>query len=134
MDVESLFTNVPVQETSEIVLQYVYHHPSLPPPDIPRATIKELLTICTTRTPFRNINGELYVQCEGVSMGSPLGPTFADYYMCHLENNVFEHNPELKPYIYVRYVDDCFLLVNDNLLLSNIKNKFESESVLQFTF
>ena len=67
-------------------------------------------------------------------MGSPLGPTFADYYMCHLENNVFEHNPELKPYIYVRYVDDCFLLVSDNLLLSNIKNKFESESVLQFTF
>jgi len=67
-------------------------------------------------------------------MGSALGPTFADYYMCNLENSIFENHPELKPNIYVRYVDDCFLLVNDELTLIRIKNAFESQSVLKFTY
>ena len=134
MDVESLFTNVPVLRTIDIILENVYHHPTIPPPDFPKNTLKELLIICTTKTPFRNVNGDLYVQCEGVSMGSPLGPTFADFYMCNLENEVFENNPNIKPFIYVRYVDDCFLVVRNYEVLSLLKNKFESESVLKFTF
>ena len=134
MDVESLFTNVPVLTTIDIILQNVYHHPTIPPPDFPEMIMKELLIICTTKTPFKNVNGDLYVQREGVSMGSPLGPTFADFYMCHLENNVFENNPGVKPFMYVRYVDDCFLVVCNYEILSLLKNKFESESVLKFTF
>ena len=134
MDVESLFTNVPVLTTIDIILQNVYHHPTISPPDIPQSTMKELLIICTTKTPFKNVNGDLYVQCEGVSMGSPLGPTFADFYMCQLENDVFENNPSVKPFIYVRYVDDCFLVVSNYEILSLLKNRFESESVLKFTF
>ena len=73
------------------------------------------------------------VQCEGVSMGSALGPTFAEFYMCNLENKVFEQHPELKPFIYVRYVDDCFLHVASIQELLNVKSKFENESVLKFT-
>ena len=134
MDVESLFTNVPVLRTIEIILENVYHHPTIPPPDFPENTMKELLTICTTKTPFKNVNGDLYVQCEGVSMGSPLGPTFADFYMCNLENEVFENNSNIKPFIYARYVDDCFLVVDNYEILSRLKSKFESESVLKFTF
>lgn len=93
LDVESLFTNVPVTRTIEIILQNVYHHESLPPPKIDRETLRALLTVCTTKTPFKHINGELYVQIDGVSMGSPLGPTFAEYYMCELENRVFAEKP-----------------------------------------
>lgn len=134
LDVESLFTNVPVKQTIKIILKHVYQHAELPPPDIPPATLEELLTICTTKTPFRNIDGQLYVQREGVSMGSALGPTFADFYMCNLENEIFEEYPELKPLIYVRYVDDCFVLVNNYHSLQLIKEKFEANSVLKFTF
>lgn len=134
LDVESLFTNVPVKETIKIILENVYHHPELPPPDLPPTVLETLLLICTTKTPFKNINGDLYVQCEGVSMGSALGPTFADYYMCHLENKVFDDQPHLKPDIYVRYVDDCFLVVDNIDMLERIKREFERESVLQFTF
>ena len=99
-----------------------------------KSSLKALLTICTTKTPFRNLNGDLYVQCEGVSMGSTLGPTFADFYMCHLENKVFNDYPNLKPTIYVRYVDDCFLLINSLPLLFDLKQKLEDESVLKFTY
>ena len=47
--------------------------------------MKELLILGTTQTPFRNFDGELYLQMDGVMMGSSLGPTFANYYMAHLE-------------------------------------------------
>jgi len=134
LDVESLFTNVPVEQTIDIILKNVYEHDELAPPDIPRIIMRQLLLICTTKTPFRSETGELYVQCEGVSMGSALGPCFADYYMCDLENRIFDQFPHLKPDIYARYVDDTFLLVRDSQTLEELRTKFESESVLKFTF
>ena len=33
LDVESLFTNVPVQDTINIIANNVYHHPDISPPD-----------------------------------------------------------------------------------------------------
>ena len=34
-DVESLFTNVPVHCTVDVILENVYNHPTIPPPKIP---------------------------------------------------------------------------------------------------
>ena len=42
--------------------------PTLYQPTIPKDTIKELLILCTTQTPFRNFDGELYLQVDGVMM------------------------------------------------------------------
>ena len=43
-------------------------------------------------------------------MGNPLGPTFANIFLCHHENNWLENCLELfKPKFYRRYVDDLFL-------------------------
>ena len=87
LDVESLFTNVPVVETIDIIINEINNHPSLPPPPINAELIKELLLICTTETPF-NFNNQTYIQVDGVSMGSFLGPLFSDFYMSSLENKV----------------------------------------------
>ena len=38
LGVESLFTNVPVYSTIDIILKYVYHHPTLYPPTMPKDT------------------------------------------------------------------------------------------------
>ena len=57
MDVESLFTNVSVQHTIEIILNSVWNHPSMPPLKIKKETLQEMLTISTIRTPFEHING-----------------------------------------------------------------------------
>ena len=132
LDVESLFTNVPVQQTINIILDVMYNNPTIAAPDIPQDTMKALLVTCTTETPFRIINGDIFLQKDGVSMGSPLGPLFANMYMCFVENTVL---PTLThpPMIYTRYVDDIFLVIKDIRTLTEIKEKFEALSVLKFT-
>ena len=90
LDTESLFTNVPVNETIDIICKNIYRNSNLPPLPIPEKTLRELLTSCTTECPFENFDGKLYAQIDGVSMGSPLGVTFANYYMTNLENTIFE--------------------------------------------
>ena len=133
LDVESLFTHVPVKETIDIILQHTYNHPSIPSPDIPKAIMKELLMICTTKSPFRNSTGKLFVQIDGVSIGSPLGPTMASFYMCELENKAME-SLETKPIVYCRYVDDCFLAIENIQQLYSLKAYFENNSVLSFMY
>ena len=133
LNVESLFTNVPVQETIDIILQNVYNHTEKPPPNIPKPILKDLLLICTTKSPFRGPDSKLYVQSDGVSMGSPLGPTLANYYMCNLENKAIAQL-SIKPRIYCRYVDDCFIVIDNIEELYSLRNYFESNSVLRFTF
>ncbi len=46
-----------------------------------------------TNVTFRFLN-KTYVQCDGVAMGSPLGPILADIFMNNLENklNKFSSN------------------------------------------
>ena len=133
LDVGYLFAHIPVLQTIKVILNNVYYHTSMPLPKISRETLRALLEICTTKTPFRHPNGDLYVQVDGVSMGSCLGPTFADFYMCNLENNTFSDCPELKPKLYARYIDDIFLVVNNLEELNQIKAKFQSDSILNFT-
>ena len=79
LDVISLFTNAPVVETIEIIIDELYHHSTLRAPKIEKPLLQKLLHICTTKTPF-NFQGTTYIQRDGVSMGSPLGPTIADFY------------------------------------------------------
>ena len=135
LDVENLFTNVPVKETIDIIINNSYNHSTLNPPVIPKATLKLLLETCTTETPFRHIDGSVFVQVDGVSMGSPLGPMFANFYMANLEKKVFEElSLNLKPPVYCRYVDDIFIIIDDNKKLNTIKQYFESNSVLKFTY
>lgn len=66
-------------------------------------------------------------------MGSPLGPLMANYYMCHLENTIFEDN-NLKPKLYCRYMDDIFVVVEKFEQLENLRLTFTNNSVLNFTF
>ena len=133
LDAESLFTNVPVNETIDIICNNVYRNVNLPPLSFPEKTLRELLKSCTTECPFENFDGKLYAQIDGVSMGSPLGVTFANYYMTNLENTIFEKQPELKPEIYCRYVDDCFLIVASEEDIPPLINAFKNNSVLNFT-
>ena len=45
-------------------------------------------------------------------MGSPLGPTFANIFMCSLEERMMDECPlNLYPLFYCRYVDDTFVLL-----------------------
>jgi hypothetical protein len=132
LDVENLFTNVPIDSTIEIILDQVYRNPSELAPNIPEETLKTLLLICTKEAPFRHIDGTLYRQKDGIAMGSPLGPIFANFYMANLEEKVLQDDG-LRPNLYLRYVDDIFIVVQDTEQLENIRCAFENNSVLKFT-
>ena len=132
LDVESLFTNVPVKRTVTIIMKHVYHHPTLPPPNIPRDVLKKLLLTCTTEVPFHSpTDDKLRVQIDGVTMGSPLGPTFANFYMAELENKVLPGMPGIN--LYLRYVDDIFLHCTKEEM-EILLRRLEEISVLKFTF
>ena len=133
LDAESLFTNVPIKETIEIICDAAYNHDEIPAPPFSRKILRELLEACTMEAPFRDIDGKLYLQIDGVAMGSPLGVTFANYYMCHVENKtVDEFKDKIKTY--TRYVDDCYLVIKDVETLENFRKQMEKNSVLKFTY
>ena len=54
---------------------------------------------------------EFYSQIDGVVVGSPLGPTLANVFLCHHEKKWLNDCPNnFKPVFYKRYVDDIFVL------------------------
>ena len=67
-------------------------------------------------------------------MGTPLGPTLANFHASYVENNVFDNNPSLKPMVYCRYVDDTFVVINNYHELERLQSEFEENSVLKYTF
>ncbi|XP_069185192.1 uncharacterized protein [Procambarus clarkii] len=114
LDVESLFTNVPVDTTIEMVLDRVYRDESNPPKlDIPEPRLKSLFKACTKEAPFISQQGDMYLQIDGVAMGFPLGVLFANFYMGTIENRFFSSRQ--KPTVYYRYVDDIFIIVKDSM-------------------
>ena len=109
VNVKSLFTNIPLKKVIKIILKRVYDDKQISTNLKPR-TLKKLLKDCCTETPF-SFNGELYHQIDGVSMGSPLGPTLANILMTELEDDIIRPlitSDKLK--FYVRYVDDTLVL------------------------
>jgi len=132
LDVENLFTNVPIDETIQIILDNVYRNQHKVPPKIHEHTMKQLLEICTKEAPFQHINGDYYQQVDGIAMGSPLGCIFANFYMAQIENNIIPNLPK-QPSLYARYVDDILLIVDSASELDIIKNTFNCTSSLNFT-
>jgi ribosomal protein L19E len=120
-DVESLFTNIPVNETINIILKRAFQGRTTKFHGLRRKTLKELLLICVTQSHFV-FNGSFYDQIDGVSMGSPLGPTFADFFMDDFENEHFEDMKRLGVILWLRYVDDTFVILRNKDDLKNLKN------------
>ena len=85
-DVKSLFTNVPLDETIEIILNRIYDKNEIST-DIRKSEIKELLNLCIKSVHF-TFDGNIYVQNDGVAMGSPLRPVLANIFMVELERSV----------------------------------------------
>ena len=133
IDVESLFTNVPVEATIQIILNSVYSNENVAPLQLSRGILEQLLRACTTESPFRGPDGQLYRQKEGVAMGSPLGPLFANFYMSEIEKKVLA-DPNIAPHIYCRYVDDVFVDVRNIDHLHRLVEVMQDNSILRFTY
>ena len=73
--------------TIEIILKKVYDE-QLIETKITRKNLEKLLLMCTQGTPF-TFNNKMYMQTDGVMMGSPLGALFANTFMCELKKQYY---------------------------------------------
>ena len=72
---------------------------------------------------FFIFDGKFYEQCDAVVMGSPVGPTLANVFMCHFENIWLENCPShFKPIVYRRFVDDTFVLFRSKDHVEKFRN------------
>ncbi|KAK3748690.1 hypothetical protein QZH41_006282 [Actinostola sp. cb2023] len=112
-DVTSLFTNVPLKETINILVNKAFVNDWFNNTynlKLKKDQLVKLLEIATTNQLFQ-LNGQLYEQVDGVAMGSPLGPLMANIFMCSLEDKLTEQN--MVPSLYRRYVDDTLVIMPD---------------------
>ena len=68
----------------------------------------EMLTFCVETTYFR-MGSDIYRQEERLAMGSPLSPVLDNIYMEYFEEMALG-STSLKPSLWLRYVDDTFVL------------------------
>ena len=110
-----------------------------------REELKQLLTFAAYES-FFIFDREYYTQIDGVAMGSPLGPTLANAFLCHFEKKwLSECSVEFLRSVYKRYVDDIFVTFNSYSQLlkfvdyvnhqhPNIKFTFEVQKNNNFSF
>ena len=125
LDVDSLFTNIPLDETIDICTNLIYNQQDVIE-GINKEEFRSLLSLATKESYFL-FNKVLYKQKDGVAMGSPLGPTLANAFLCFYERKWLEKCPlEFKPVFYRRYVDDIFVLFKSPDHIENFRNYFNS--------
>ena len=124
-DVSSLFTNVPLQETIDLISDCVYSQDSKKVPPFEKKWFRKMLKFATSGL-FLYKDG-LFRQVDGVAMGSPLGPSFANFFLGHLERYKFFHNSDINPKLYVRYVDDIFAVFSENVSVDPFFNHINQQ-------
>ena len=96
-----MFTNVPLEETIDIILNKIYDEKKIET-NIPRNIMKDLLYLRTKHVHF-TYDEKIYIQIDGVAMGSPLGPLLANIFMISLEEAILlsikKHVSHWKKYV-----------------------------------
>ena len=102
-DVSALFTNVPLKETIDILVDKAFEggwFNKTHSMQLQKHQLTDLLEVATTNQLFP-FSGELYEQADGVAMGSPLGPLLAN-----LPYRRPTRTKEHDSVFYGRYADD----------------------------
>ena len=115
LDVESLFTNIPVKEAIELSISIIMKRKRKDENYKKLATrdLINLLELVVTHTPLR-LYDQLYVQRDGVSMGSPLVFILAYIFMTHVEQRLRDYQEFDRIKMCLRYVQGTFIICNRN--------------------
>ena len=130
-DVISLFINVPIDATIDIILKHIYERKETNT-SFTKQELKKLILLCTKGVHF-TLCGESYIQIDGVATGSPLGPVISGIFMVELENTLFR-TLSYRLTFWKRYIDDtnCFVREDPIEYVMSVLNGFHPS--IQFTY
>ena len=106
LDVDSHFTNVPLDETIKICIDELFQS-EMTVSGLNKKEMFERISLNLKESIILFYN-KYYSQIDGVAMGSPLGPTLANIFLCYHGSN---WQKDCLVY-YKSYVDDIFVLFN----------------------
>ena len=132
-DVTSLYTNIPLHETIDIISNLAFENNNIFH-GYTKDLFKKLLEITLLDSCFI-FNNKLYSQIDGLAMGSPVAPVLANIFLAYHEQRWLQSCPqEFKPLLYRRYVDDTFLIFNDKSLIDQFLQYLNNKhSNIKFT-
>ena len=128
---KSLFTNIPLDFTLNLILDKLFIDQSTKIFGMNRKHFKKLLD-WTCKNGTLQFNGKFYKQVDGVAMGSPQAPAIADICLNWLLEEVFKKTT--ASFNIFRYVDDLFLAFDNSEVIEDTFNAFNSiHNKIQFT-
>lgn len=112
-DITSMYTNIPITETINIIKQQLQQQT-----DTPNSHIKETTNILKliTEQNYFTFDNQFYSQEDGLPMGSPVSGLLANIFLNHIENKIFDTIVKPKQYKIIywhRYVDDIICLLDE---------------------
>ena len=107
MDVTSLYTNIPNDEGIRASMRALerFRLGNVKPRNL---SIVNLLEMVLKKNNFQ-FNGNNYLQVGGTAIGTKAAPSFAVIYMGDFEDE-FVYTYHLQPLLYLRYIDNIFML------------------------
>ena len=101
VDVESLYTNIPIGKALQAIAARLTKHPWKD------AIISGLRLVMNNN--YFTFGDSCWRQLRGTAMGTPVAPAFASLYVAHVEDTLL---PEFSSHViyYKRSIDDIFLL------------------------
>ena len=112
MDVDSLFTNIPLHKIIDISTNKLFQNAETLHDGISKNDFLDLIFLnSATKESFFTFNNKIYIQIDGAVMEFPLGIILTNIFLSHHEENSINKCPvEFKPSIYSRYVNETFVL------------------------
>ena len=130
---ESLFTNVCLQRTFNIILDRIFNK-KLNDTNLKKSRLRKLIFDTCTKTMFL-CNNKLFEQTDGVSMGGSLGPVLANIIMTEFKQTVIKQLIDRKLItFYCRYVDDTLLLIKPDMINVILDHFHKSDKNIRFTY
>jgi hypothetical protein len=114
LDCQSLYTNIPHDEgIAATVGLYTKHFERENSRYVIKPGVVDRLLRLVLRNNVFEFNDSLYLQLTGTSMGAVMAPNYANLFLHKLEVDFIEtfyQRTGAKPYLYVRFIDDIFMI------------------------
>ena len=131
MDVVGLYPHIPHDEGLQSIREALNNREN---PEIPTETIVDLAELVLRNNNFE-FNENHYLQTLGTAIGTKMAPSYANLFMDRLERGLLSQ-AQVKPYIWLRYIDDVFMVwTGTELELLEFLNYInEAHDTIKFTW